>query len=67
MTSTLRLRCWEQSLFDNMVYDRVREILRPDDFYAMNHQKLFQHMAAMIESGKTADRCDARRTLHDRW
>lgn len=42
-------------LFDNMVYDRVREILRPDDFYAMNHQKLFQHMAAMIESGKTAD------------
>ena len=41
-------------LFDNMVYDRVREILRPDDFYAMNHQKLFQHMAAMIESGKTA-------------
>jgi replicative DNA helicase len=38
-----------------MVYDRVREILRPDDFYAMNHQKLFQHMAAMIESGKTAD------------
>jgi len=42
-------------LFDNLVYDRVREILRPDDFYADGHQTLFQHIAATIEAGQVAD------------
>mgnify|MGYP001417318213 CR=1 FL=1 len=42
-------------LFDNNEFDRVREILRPDDFFASAHQLIFQHAVSLIETGQTAD------------
>ncbi len=48
-------------LFENAVYDRVREVLHPEDFYSSAHALIYQRMAAVIESGQVADGV----TLHE--
>ena len=42
-------------LFDNNAYQRVTEILRPEDFYAPAHQEIYATCAGRIEQGRVAD------------
>jgi replicative DNA helicase len=42
-------------LFNNQDLDRIREIVRADDFYAVAHQKIFHRAMILIEAGFTAD------------
>jgi len=42
-------------LFSNPVYDRVAGYVRPQDFYAPAHQKLWSTVSAMITRGQAAD------------
>ena len=42
-------------LFDNNAYQRVTEILRPEDFYAPAHQEIYATCAGLIEQGRVAD------------
>jgi len=42
-------------LLDSNLCDEIALILRPDDFYADAHVKLFRHLLAMHESGKRVD------------
>lgn len=42
-------------LFDNSAYLNVADILKPNDFYATAHQKLFETMANLIGMGRLAD------------
>ena len=42
-------------LHDPLVCDDVALILRPDDFYADAHQKIYRHLLAMHDEGKRID------------
>ncbi|MEO0870491.1 MAG: DnaB-like helicase N-terminal domain-containing protein, partial [Pseudomonadota bacterium] len=42
-------------LFDNRAYERVRDMLRPGDFYSSAHDAVFIACAALIEVGQVAD------------
>lgn len=42
-------------LFDNNAYQRVTELLRPEDFYAPAHQEIYSTAASLIEQGRVAD------------
>ncbi len=42
-------------LIDPQMCDEVVMILRPDDFYADAHRKLFEHVVAMHDEGKRID------------
>jgi replicative DNA helicase len=42
-------------LLDNGAWDRIADLLAADDFYRADHRLAFQHIGALIESGKPAD------------
>jgi replicative DNA helicase len=42
-------------LFDNEVWWRVCEIVRPEDFYSIAHKWLFRRIGMLIDGGQTAD------------
>ncbi|MEM9738330.1 MAG: replicative DNA helicase [Pseudomonadota bacterium] len=42
-------------LFDNNAYQRVTELIRPEDFYAPAHQEIYSTAASLIEQGRVAD------------
>lgn len=41
-------------LYDNKLYDRVFDIIRPEHFYAPVHQRIFESIKIKIEGGKSA-------------
>jgi len=42
-------------LFDNNAYQRVTEMIRPEDFYAPAHKEIYATAAGLIEQGRVAD------------
>ena len=42
-------------LLDNVAWDRIENLLAPEDFYRFDHRLIFQHIARLIASSKPAD------------
>ncbi|MEM8617380.1 MAG: replicative DNA helicase, partial [Pseudomonadota bacterium] len=42
-------------LYDNNAFQRVADILRPEDFYAPAHQEIFEACQRLIQNGRVAD------------
>jgi len=50
-------------LLDNRQFDRAQELLTPQSFYAVRHQKIFRALSAMVESGRALDLVTLREQL----
>jgi len=42
-------------LLDNQAWDRIGDVIRPDDFYRYDHRVIFEHIAKLIDNSKPAD------------
>ncbi|MGE5639666.1 MAG: replicative DNA helicase [Clostridia bacterium] len=42
-------------LLDNQAFDRVADVVGPDDFYRDDHRRIWRHIAKLIEHSKPAD------------
>jgi replicative DNA helicase len=42
-------------LLDNAAWDRIADLVRPDDFYRQDHRLIFQHIRRLIDANKPAD------------
>jgi replicative DNA helicase len=42
-------------LLDNQAFDKIADLVAPDDFYRDDHRRLYRHIARLIEQGKPAD------------
>jgi len=42
-------------LLDNTAWDRVADLVGPDDFYRDEHKRIFRHISRLIEQGRPAD------------
>ena len=42
-------------LLDNTAWDRVGDVITPQDFYRADHRAIFQHIGELIDHGKPAD------------
>ncbi len=50
-------------LFDNNAFNRVSELLHPEDFYGLAHRELYEAFTSFIPKGRTADGL----TMHDHF
>ncbi len=42
-------------LLDNGAYDRIADIVSPDDFYRYDHRVIFQHITKLVSGARPAD------------
>ena len=42
-------------LLDNTAWDRVADLVGPDDFYRDEHRRIFRHISRLVEQGRPAD------------
>lgn len=42
-------------LLDNAAWDRIADLLGPEDFYRFDHRLIFQHIARLINASRPAD------------
>lgn len=42
-------------LLDNTAWDRIGDLVRPDDFYRADHRLIFDSISRLIDAGKPAD------------
>ncbi|MCX7946760.1 MAG: replicative DNA helicase [Hydrogenophilus sp.] len=42
-------------LLDNEAWERVADVVAPDDFYRDEHQRIFRHLVQLIADGRPAD------------
>lgn len=42
-------------LLDNTAWDRVADLVGPDDFYRDEHKRIFRHISRLVEQGRPAD------------
>ncbi len=42
-------------LLDNAAFDRVADMVRPSDFYRLDHRLIFEHISKLISANKPAD------------
>lgn len=42
-------------LIDNNAWEKITDLLQPNDFYRFDHRLIFQHIAQLIDKGRPAD------------
>ena len=42
-------------LLDNQAFDRVADLVGPEDFYRDDHRRIFRHVAKLVEANRPAD------------
>jgi replicative DNA helicase len=42
-------------LLDNQAFDRIADLVGPEDFYRDDHRRIYRHIARLIEASKPAD------------
>ena len=42
-------------LLDNQAFDRIADLVSPQDFYRDDHRRIYRHIVKLVEAAKPAD------------